>query len=487
MNNTAAVIGAGLGGIATAIRLASKGYQVTVYDSRETLGGKAGQLKAEGFTFDTGPSLFTLPEEVSELLRLAEMDPEQALPTVKLDPVCHYHFADGVRFNSPGNPKNWPSSAQRAFGENGVEKYLNMAQHIYDVTTPVFLNQSLHKLKGYFSKETWRGITQLHRIQAGKSLHQLNEQILKEPHLVQLFNRYATYNGSNPYKAPGTLSVISHIESVLGAWYPKGGIRSIPLQLGVAADKLGVQFYFNQKVKKVIPSNKGYIVEGEMAQEYGSVIFNADIHYIYKDLIPWTKAPERILRQERSSSGIIFYWGINKKHPDLHLHNIFFSEDYQKEFKGIFNHHSIPEDLTVYINITSKMDAHHAPEGMENWFVMVNVPGVSNINWDEEVEKVRTQIIRKLSLALGEQLHKHIVYEKVMHPKDIDQQTGSWLGSLYGPSSNNTFAAFLRHPNFRKRYPGLFFTGGSVHPGGGIPLVLKSAKIVSNEFPSLRS
>ena len=186
------------------------------------------------------------------------------------------------------------------------------------------------------------------------------------------------------------------------------------------------------------------------------------------------------MKQERSSSALIFYWGIKKTFATLGLHNIFFSEDYKAEFDAMFKQQAIHPDPTVYINISSKMQVSDAPQGCENWFTMINVPNNTGQNWDALIAEARKNIIKKLNKNLGIDLESLIENESILDPRTIESRTSSFRGSLYGTSSNSQFAAFLRHANFSKSIKNLYFVGGSVHPGGGIPLALLSAKIVAD-------
>jgi phytoene dehydrogenase-like protein len=206
-----------------------------------------------------------------------------------------------------------------------------------------------------------------------------------------------------------------------------------------------------------------------------------DIYFTYHKLLPKIKKPKRTLSQERSSSAIIFYWGIKKEFPELDLHNILFTENYKEEFDAIFEQKNLCEDPTVYINISSKLAKEDAPEGSENWFVMVNAPSNSGQDWDELIINTRKNIIRKINKQFNINLEDLIENEEILDPRTIESKTFSYQGSLYGTSSNSKFAAFLRHPNFKKKVKGLYFVGGSVHPGGGIPLCLMSAKIATND------
>ena len=302
--------------------------------------------------------------------------------------------------------------------------------------------------------------------------------------MIQLFNRYATYNGSNPYKAPAMLSMISSLEQSQGTFYPDGGMISIIKALVQLAKDVGVKFYTNSKVEK-IETLKGKVtgvLVNEKKYHADIVVSNMDIYYTYKNLLTDKNFANKVLKQERSSSAFIFYWGINATFSELGLHNIFFSEDYQKEFQQIFEESVLPDEPTIYVNITSKYNKNHAPNKSENWFVMVNAPAHNEHNWEEQKEKVKKFIIKQINKQLNTNIEDHIVVEETLSPLNIQQKTSSFMGSLYGTSSNSKMAAFFRQQNRSKYYKNLYFCGGSVHPGGGIPLCFKSAKLVADDI-----
>jgi phytoene dehydrogenase-like protein len=204
-----------------------------------------------------------------------------------------------------------------------------------------------------------------------------------------------------------------------------------------------------------------------------------DVFFAYGNLMPSAKKPQKILAQERSSSALIFYWGISKSFAELDVHNIFFSADYEQEFSELFDHHTISDDPTVYINISSKLNVADAPTGNENWFVMINAPSSKGQDWDQLIKRTRKNVLLKLNRLLKTDIESFIVSENILDPRSIEKKTYSHQGSLYGTSSNSQFSAFMRHANRSSQFENLFFCGGSVHPGGGIPLCLYSAKIVS--------
>ena len=359
--------------------------------------------------------------------------------------------------------------------------YISSCEKAYDITEDVFLNRSLHKIDTYLRTSTLKSFLQIHKTHLLSTLNGVNESLLKDPKLVQLFNRYATYNGSDPYQAPGTLMVIPTLEYRWGTFFPNGGMHTITESLFKLCKDLGVKFHFNEKVAKI--NLDGSAVSGlstsEKNYQFDRVVSNMDIVPTYNKLLPNVDIPKTVAQQERSSSALIFYWGIKKEFQKLGLHNIFWSDNYKEEFNKLFRQKTIHDDPTVYVNITSKHNKSDAPEGSENWFVMVNAPSDSGQDWEKLIENTRTNIISKLSRMLETSIEQCIQTESLLTPQDIEKKTSSYQGSLYGTSSNSRMAAFFRHPNFHRKIKNLFFSGGSVHPGGGIPLCLLSGKITS--------
>jgi len=283
-----------------------------------------------------------------------------------------------------------------------------------------------------------------------------------------------------------SLGQIAHLEMHYGTYFPKGGMHQITKSLYLLAQRIGVEFRFSESAEEIMVQRGTAIGVRTKKGKYASdiVISNMDIYPTYKKLLPTQEQPVRTLKQERSSSALIFYWGISKKFEQLDLHNIFFSEDYKNEFEHIFQRKTLHPDPTIYVNITSKEEANDAPEGCENWFVMVNAPGNFGQDWDSLKSQSRKNIVQKLSRCLNTDLEQHIISEFTLDPVQIENNTSSYRGALYGAASNSRFSAFLRHPNFSSKINNLYFCGGSVHPGGGIPLCLLSAKIVSELIPN---
>jgi phytoene desaturase len=477
----ACVIGAGVAGLATAIRLAHQGWQVTVIEKNSYAGGKLSHFSIGDYHFDAGPSLFTQPANIEALFELCGEKTKEYFEYEAVPIACKYFFQNGKIVHAYTDKIKFANEMQDIFGEpkENIINYLVDAENCYNHIGSIFVDYSLHKRKLFPFKKVLPALKHTKLAYLFSSLHNYNTARFDKKETIQLFDRYATYNGSNPYTAPGMLSLIPHLEQNEGTFYPKGGMISITNALVKLALKMKVSFVYNEEVKKINTTDykTSQIVTDKNVYDCAIVVSNMDVYYTYKNLLGNATKAHQILKQERSSSALIFYWGINRKFDQLQLHNIFFSEDYKAEFTAIFKERRLYNDPTIYINITSKMESIHANPSGENWFVMINVPNHKDQDWEEEKTKAKTAIIKKLNTILGEDLSKFIEGEEVLHPQLIESRTLSHTGSLYGTSSNSKSAAFLRHANFTSAIKNLYFVGGSVHPGGGIPLCLKSAKI----------
>jgi phytoene desaturase len=483
----AIVIGSGIAGIASALRLHKKGYAVTVFEANDYIGGKLTVVEKKGYRWDAGPSLFTMPHLVDELFELLNENPKRYFNYYRKKRVCNYFWEDGTTFSVHADAETFIREAAETFHTppEKLEKYLRNSQEKYDLTAGIFLEKSLHKWSTYLSMETLTSLLQSFKLDVNTSLDRVNKRYFSHPHLIQLFNRYATYNGSSPYQTPGIMSMIPHLEMHYGTFFPRGGMHEIAQSLYRLAVDQGIEFRLSEPVTHI--RHQQEVVHGVDTDQgtYAAdlIVSNMDIFSTYKRLLQDVPHPRRILKQERSSSALIFYWGVKRSFPELDLHNIFFSGDYEKEFNHIFKQLTLFDDPTVYINITSKEEDKDAPAGSENWFVMINAPGNFGQDWEALKMQARQQIINKLNRLLGIDLESLIEAEEILDPVLIESKTSSHRGALYGSSSNSQFAAFLRHPNFSSQLKNLYFCGGSVHPGGGIPLCLLSAKIVGELVP----
>ena len=486
MNKEIIIIGSGIAGIACALRLSELGFKVKVFEKNNRPGGKISDKSARDYRFDTGPSLLTMPELINELIMFSYPKTEHLINFKQLEIICKYFYRDGTIINSFRNTKDFASEIENKTGEKkeNVLNFLQRSKYMYDLTKELFIFSPFRTFENIFSTPSLNIACKFRHLDSFKTMYERNRLWFTNKKIVQLFNRYATYNGSNPYKAPATLNIIAHLEHNTGAFLPEKGMYNLVDVLYKLARDKGVEFLFSSKVDKIITNGsnvKGVEVKGK---NYSSniVISDVDIFSLYYQLLPGKKIPGYLLKQELSSSAVIFFWGIKNEYPNLEIHNILFSECYKTEFEHIFTKKMIYNDPTVYIYISSKYIPADAPKGCENWFVMINAPNNSGQDWDKLVNEARKHIILKINKILNTNIESYIEYEDYADPRTIENNTASYKGAIYGNSSNSKLAAFLRHKNFINRFKGLYFVGGSVHPGGGIPLCLASAKIVTEKI-----
>lgn len=476
-----AVIGAGVGGLATAIRFANAGHEVSVFEANSHPGGKINNLSLGEFRWDMGPSVFTAPQYIKDLYALCGEDFSK-FQYKKLETTFNYFYNDGTRFALPANKEAMLDVFENELGESRatVKKYLNKAGENYKRISPLFIEKSLHRFRHLFTADLFKALKRLPKYKLNSTMDEENTSTFTNEKTVQLFNRYATYNGSSPFKSPAMLNMIQHLELNEGVFLPKDGMVQIARSLYQLALGQGAKFYFNEKVTTIQTKGKRVtgIISDQRTADFDVVISNMDVTFTYDRLLSKElPKPEKTLNQERSSSAIVFYWGINGSFPELNVHNMFFSEDYKGEFKHLFDTKTLSDDPSIYVHITSKEKKEDAPEGKENWFVMINAPINEGQNWAELVQTTKKNIISKLNKQLGVSIEPLIEEEFIMDPIFIEKTYSGAQGSIYGNASNNKYAAFYRHPNFSKTIKGLYFTGVTVHPGGGIPLAINSAKI----------
>lgn len=475
------IIGAGIGGLSAALRLRKQGLNVLLLEKNAYPGGKIYKKEGIGYSWDTGPSLFTLPQLVDELYELFGKKASDYYQYNRQEEACRYFFEDktNVTFYTNINRLKKELSEKLAINGDLVQSYLERSAEKYNSIGSVFLETPIHKLRALPVLKLARIFPQLMRTNLLGSLHQLNKRALKDEKIVQIFDRYATYNGSNPFKASGILSMIPHLEQNIGTFFPKKGMQSIVSGLYELAKEEGVNFKFNQDIVDCKYDGTHYTITTTESLQAKQLVCAIDHLNFYKNIIKDKALFEKYRKQERSSSAIVFYWGIKKEFPSLGLHNIFFSNKYEEEFELIFDKKEIPFEGTVYVHISSKVNKDSAPDGCENWFVMLNTPAGITISLEVQ-NRIKKAILHKLERQLETTIENHIETEKVWTPEGISLDTGAFEGALYGAASNKKLSAIERHPNFSRKYKHLYFCGGTVHPGGGIPLALQSSKIIDN-------
>lgn len=479
---TAIIIGAGIGGLSAAIRLQAAGQRAIILEKNTTVGGKMSEHRQDGFRWDTGPSVITMRHVLQELFEVTKRRLEDYLTLLPVDPLTRYFFADGLILDAKQDRKEMARqiAAIEPMDVAGYERYLAYAATIHRVTGPVFIYNEPPTLASF----TRVPIRDWLKADPFRTMDNAIRAHVRSPQLRQLLGRFATYVGGSPYEAPATLNVIADVELSGGVWYPQGGIYQIARALEKVAIEMGVEIRLNCPVRRIIVKNGcavGVETEGQVLIEADAVIANSDVTTTVNQLLGPGVISKRRLEQlsnyEPSCSGFIMMLGVRGTHDSLAHHNIFFSKDYREEFKDIFKRQKTPLDPTIYVAITSKTDPDHAPAGAENWFILVNAPPLSPaIDWRDHAQPYSNLVLDHLA-ARGFDIRQKIEAERIVTPLDLEKMSGAWRGALYGPSANKRLTAFLRPHNRSKDVRHLYFVGGTTHPGGGVPMVMLSARV----------
>jgi phytoene desaturase len=468
------IVGAGLGGLATAIRLASAGHRVEVWERNLTLGGKLQEVRDQGFRWDVGPSLLTMPAVLENLFTAAGRQLTDYLTLVPLETTCRYRWADGTVIDEDA----------AFWARPEVARFLHYAQGIYELSGEAYLHYPPEEFWRAFTLRSLPALRHLPKVATTQTLAEKVDSFFTDPHLRQLFYRFATYNGSSPYRTPATFNIIPYVEQHFGGWYPRGGLARIPEALGKLALELGVTFHFDTTVSsydgRVLRATNGISAKPK------AVICNQDVLMAAQTWLASSytqKQRDSFQREPLSCSGFVVLLGVNRRYPQLAHHNIFFSEDYAQEFTDIFNRQRLPEKPTIYVSVTSRTDPEHAPVGMDNYFVLVNSPSLAPDRLSEaKIETYAQAIIERLEKCGLEDLPKHVISLRTLTCHEFATRDLSHHGSLYGWASHSIRASLLRPPLQHPNWKQVYFVGGTTHPGGGIPLVLLSAQMVANKI-----
>jgi len=489
------VIGAGIGGMCTAARLAKAGHIVDVYESSDQVGGKCRTEWIGKYAFDTGPSLLTLPAVYRDFFLKTGEPIEKVLDLQPVNPSFDYRFADGTRVEF-ANLSRYETLAtiSKSFGKNVSDEWnslMERAEKIWDVSREPFIESELTSIFSFIKRRTF--LRDLFTIAPWKSLRTLVNSFTNDPHLSFIIDRYATYSGSDPRKAPAALMSIAFVEEAFGAWHIKGGIGQLSQAVEERAKSLGVKFHLNSPVVSIdhtkkhvtgITLSSGEIIKADV------VVSNADASTVYTHLISKNvralrKEKKSLAKSEASLGGFSLLLGLkpDDQAPHMNHHTVLFPENYDAEFDSIFTQQKPVEDPTIYICAPNDVSMSRTP-GYESWFILVNAPRHSTTgdgwNWnDDNYSRAYAAKVISLIEARGIPLRNRIELMEIRTPADLEKSVGAPGGSIYGSSSNGARSAFMRAKN-RSPLKGLFCVGGSAHPGGGLPLVGISAEIVAD-------
>jgi len=454
--------------MACAARLAKAGHRIILIERNARLGGKVAEIRKEGFRWDIGPSLVTMPEIIRDLAEALGSEP----PVLEqLPEVCRYFWPDGTRLD-----------ADEAFcRQPEVARFLEYCRGIYELSGEAYLQYPPGRFWKAFRPGNLGKLVHFPKIATFSTMSQAIRKRLRDPYHVQLFERFATYNGSSPYLTPATFNVIPYVENHFGAWYPEGGVRRLADWLEQSLQELGVEISLHTEA--VAYDGKALCLSDGRTLHPEVLICNGEVETAYRTWLRhpgYRKARARTKPRERSLSGFVLLLGVRHRFPHLRHHNIFFSADYKGEFDALFRQRSLPQDPTVYLNISARTSPEDAPPDQDNYFLLVNAPAeTERLDWEVEAPRLTGIILDKLEGMGCEGLREAISTKEWFTPKDFARRDLSSHGALYGAASHGIRASLFRPPLESPQDPKLFFTGGSTHPGGGIPLVLLSARMTT--------
>ncbi|MFH1283320.1 MAG: phytoene desaturase family protein [bacterium] len=482
------VIGAGLGGLSAAISLATKGYAVTVFEKNDKVGGKLNVLKKEGFSFDLGPSIFTLPHYFRRLWSRAGQRMEDHVLLQTVVPHWRNFFEDKTVIDLHMDPQAMKRELIKIGGSALAKKFFKFLQYAgkqYDLIEKGYFEQGLDTKKDFSSFYDFKSLM------AMDYWHTMHGRVAKSfdsEHLVAIMDYFIKYVGSSALRAPGFLNLMAVIQFRYDLWYVQGGMYNLAVGLERLATSLGVRIQCKAEVAAI--QKKDTLVQGvtladNTVYEADTVVSNMEVIPAYEQLLKEEASFMKTLQQfEPACSGLVLHLGTNKPFPQLAHHNFFYSQNQNKHFKTVFERHRIPEDPTLYVVAPSRTDPSVCPPGCDNIKILPHIPHLRTDAPAQQADyqALRDRVLTKMERMGLKDLRKHIIVEDMWTPYDIQQRYYSNGGSIYGVVSDRGKNFALKAPKQSARYANLFFVGGSVNPGGGMPMVILCGQNVADRI-----
>lgn len=488
-----AIIGGGLGGLAAACVLSARGHKVTLFDKNGWVGGKAAVLQEDGFRFDMGPTILTVPRVLERIFSEAGRNLHDHLDLVRLDPQWRCFFEGGSRVDLVADVDAMARTMdQFAPGKGagaGYKRFIALSENLHDVSERFFFWKAVEDLfdtidiKANFNPSTMRDVLSL---RMGSSVAGTIRSKVKDDRLAQMLDHFVQYVGSSPYGAPAVLCAIAHMQTAEGVWYPMGGTRAVAVALSDLAQDLGAEIRTGVEVTGIDIQQgavQGVRTARHGLERFSAVVSNMDSVRTYRELVgPAYAGPFMHKEHEPACSGVVLYLGLNKRYDHLLHHDFVFSRDPEEEFDAIYHKGEPAPDPTAYLAAPSSTDPSVAPEGGEALYVLVHTPYLRpHHDWSKMLPAYRQTILDKLKRTAGmEDIEERIVFERHLTPRDIHERYKVLNGAIYGLASHGKFLGAFKPGNRSRQVRGLYLAGGAAHPGPGMPMVMMSGWIAAD-------
>lgn len=488
-NKTAIIIGAGIGGLATALYLARDGYSVNVFEKNSSPGGRCSQVIRDGHRFDLGATMLLMPGIYRSVFDSLGLEFGKDLPVVQLEDLYRIYFDDGKVLSFSSDKNRMKGQLEEiepgSFGKS--EEYVSKGYSIYELSLKKLINRNFYNIFQFF---TPANIPMLFKIKAFTPHYKYTRQFFKDPHLLMAYTFQNIYVGQSPFTSPALFSMVPAAELTEGSFFPSdGGMFSVVNTLAATAAANGVKFHYGEPVKKIIVHNKraeGIIIDDNTEVMADIVVANADLPYVYRELLPDRKAASHMDMLKYSCSAICYHWGLDKEYPQLGQHSVFLSDGFRKGLDRIFIDKSVSDNPSFYIHAPSRTDPSAAPPGQDTISVIVAAGHLDKRlkqDWQHLERTTKDAVLRRLKKLGLEDLEEHIKFEICYSPEDWEAACNISRGSVFGSLGHNIFQmGYFRPHNRHDKYKNLYFVGGSTHPGNGIPNVLISSKLVSERI-----
>lgn len=480
------VVGSGLGGLSAAIYLAAEGYDVEIFEKNAQIGGKLNLLEKDGFSFDLGPSIFTMPHIFDQLFKQANRKMEDYFTLKPVHPHWRNFFEDGkvidlIPFDQENNFRVTNLSLQ---GKRQLEEFLTYSKALYDYTEKGYFSEGLDTLPDNLM--SYGPISLLKDFDALSTMDTKVRKYIDNPYLVDIMNFFIKYVGSSPYNAPALLNLLPYIQYEFGLWYVEGGMYNLARGLNQLLEELGVKIHLNTEVKKVIKTKDhvssiqlqdGQIIKGDL------IVSNMEAIPAYKELLDMDDDfLEKLEKFEPACSGLVIHLALRKKYNQLAHHNFFFSKDPKNHFATVFDEKKLPSDPTLYVVAPTRTDTTQAPAEYENLKILPHIPYLNDEVTQEDYDQLKERVYTKLENMGLTDLRENIIFEEILTPFDIQEMYYSNKGSIYGVVSDRNKNLGLKIPKQSTIFDNLYFVGGSVNPGGGMPMVVLSGINTAKEI-----